>query len=75
MFNLEKLFSQSYFDVLKRRNIAYPKGDIDGDTLYDFFGELLKMYKYLSYVDDEDSQYDQMIINAMIETLDEYDFG
>lgn len=75
MFNLQKLFFQSYFDVLNRRHVEYPNGDIDGDTLYDFFDELLKMYKYLDYVDDEESQYDRMIIGAMIETLDEYDFG
>lgn len=75
MFNLQKLFSKSYFEVLDRRKIIYPIGDIDGDTLYEFFNELLRMYNFLSYCDDEQSVYDQMIINAMLETLDEYDFG
>ena len=75
MFNLEKLFSQSYFEVLNRRKIVYPKGDFDSDTMYDFFNELLRMYNFLSYYDDEQSVYDQMIINAMLEILDEYDFG
>ena len=75
MLNLEKIFSPSYLDVLKRYKIEYPKGEVDSETLYDFFGELLKLYKYLSYLDDEQSAYDQMIIKAMLETLDEYDFG
>ena len=75
MFNLEKLFSQSYFEVLDRRKVIYPKGDFDGDTMYDFFNELLRMYNFLAYYDDEQSVYDQMIINAMLEILDEYDFG